>query len=119
LTEVRGGTNQTTYTTGDILYSSASNTLSKLPIGSASQVLTVSGGIPSWQTSGTVATAGLLTTDQLSTTLATIASGTTLTYPVIDINGTTLTDNGTLIAARIYDSAGTGSVVGTGTIIGF
>lgn len=43
-----GGTGITTYTTGDILYSSSTDTLSKLPIGSAGQVLTVAGGVPSW-----------------------------------------------------------------------
>jgi hypothetical protein len=43
-----GGTNQTTYTTGDILYSSSTNTLSKLGIGSTNQVLTVVGGVPAW-----------------------------------------------------------------------
>ena len=47
-----GGTGITTYTTGDILYSSASNVLSKLGIGTAGQVLTVAGGIPSWAASG-------------------------------------------------------------------
>ncbi len=47
-----GGTNQTTWTTGDLLYASGANTLSKLGIGTASQVLTVSGGLPSWQPGG-------------------------------------------------------------------
>jgi len=46
----KGGTAQTTYTTGDILYSSASNTLAKRAIGSTGQVLTVSGGVPAWAT---------------------------------------------------------------------
>lgn len=46
--ETNGGTGQTTYTTGDILYASAANTLSKLAIGSTDQVLKVSGGIPAW-----------------------------------------------------------------------
>lgn len=46
--EPYGGTNQSTYTTGDILYASASNTLSKLPIGTAGQLLTVSAGKPAW-----------------------------------------------------------------------
>jgi hypothetical protein len=50
VTEVRGGTNQTTYTTGDILYASASNTLTKRAIGTTGQVLTVSGGLPTWAT---------------------------------------------------------------------
>lgn len=48
LTETRGGTNQTTYTTGDILYASASNTLSKLGIGASTYVLTSNGTNVSW-----------------------------------------------------------------------
>jgi hypothetical protein len=44
-----GGTNQTSYTKGDILYSSATNTLSKLGIGTANQILTVDAtGVPYW-----------------------------------------------------------------------
>jgi len=43
-----GGTAQTSWTTGDLLYASASNTLAKLAIGSSSQILTVAAGIPSW-----------------------------------------------------------------------
>jgi len=46
-----GGTGQTTYTTGDILYASASNTLTKLSVGSNGQVLTVSSGVPTWAAS--------------------------------------------------------------------
>lgn len=49
LDETHGGTGLTTYTTGDIVYASAANTLSKLPIGTANQILTVIAGIPSWQ----------------------------------------------------------------------
>jgi len=37
-----------TTTTGDIIYASAANTPARLGIGSTSQVLTVSGGIPTW-----------------------------------------------------------------------
>ena len=43
-----GGTAQTTYTTGDLLYASGTNTLAKRAIGSTGNVLTVSGGIPTW-----------------------------------------------------------------------
>jgi len=43
-----GGTNITSYTTGDIIYASASGTLAKLGIGSTGQVLTVDGGLPSY-----------------------------------------------------------------------
>jgi len=45
----RGGTGLTSYTIGDLLYASSSTVLSKITIGSANQVLTVSGGVPSWQ----------------------------------------------------------------------
>ena len=43
ITEGYGGTNQTTYTQGDILYASASNTLSKLALGNAGDQLKVNG----------------------------------------------------------------------------
>lgn len=50
--ETVGGTNQTTYTKGDVLYSDAANSLEKLPIGSENEVLTVSAtGIPEWASS--------------------------------------------------------------------
>ena len=49
LSETNGGTGQTSYTTGDILYASNTDTLDKLPIGSNGQVLTVNNGLPSWQ----------------------------------------------------------------------
>ena len=56
LPETSGGTNQTTYTTGDILYSSAANTLSKLAVGSNTEVLTLAAGIPSWAAPAVVET---------------------------------------------------------------
>jgi len=43
-----GGTGLSTFTTGDIPYASASNTLAKLAIGSTDNVLKVSGGVPVW-----------------------------------------------------------------------
>ena len=48
LPAANGGTAQSTYATGDILYASAANTLSKLNVGTTGQILTVAGGIPSW-----------------------------------------------------------------------
>lgn len=44
----RGGTGLTSYATGDIIYASASNTLSKLTAGTDGQVLTLASGVPSW-----------------------------------------------------------------------
>lgn len=50
LPEVNGGTNQSTYATGDILYASATNTLSKLGKPSSSSYLSMtSTGTPSWK----------------------------------------------------------------------
>mgnify|MGYP003677398648 CR=1 FL=1 len=54
LDETDGGTGLTSYTTGDILYASGSNTLAKLGIGSSGQTLQVSsGGIVEWATATT------------------------------------------------------------------
>lgn len=43
-----GGTGLSSYSVGDLLYASSATALSKLPIGSSSQVLTVSSGVPAW-----------------------------------------------------------------------
>jgi len=55
LAETRGGTNQTTYTQGDILYASGANTLAKLPKGTALQQLRMNAGAtaPEWATTTT------------------------------------------------------------------
>jgi hypothetical protein len=45
-----GGTNITTYASGDILYASAANVLSKLAKGSDEQVLKLASGFPAWGT---------------------------------------------------------------------
>lgn len=79
LPAINGGTAQTTYTTGDTLYASAANTLSKLGIGSAGQVLTVTAGIPSWQTP----TTGTVTSVSGTLNRITSTGGAT---PVIDID---------------------------------
>ena len=46
--EAYGGTNQTSYTRGDILYASAYNTLAKLPVGAAGQTLVSNGTDFAW-----------------------------------------------------------------------
>ena len=43
-----GGTNLTTYTTGDILYASTTNVIGKLAVGTNGQVLQVSSGVPAY-----------------------------------------------------------------------
>ena len=49
LPAVNGGTAQTAYATGDILYASATNTLSKLAVGTTGYTLTVASGVPAWK----------------------------------------------------------------------
>ena len=53
----KGGTGLTSYAAGDIVYASATNTLSKLTAGTDGQVLTLASGLPTWATS-TAATTG-------------------------------------------------------------
>lgn len=54
LAAVDGGTGQSSYTTGDLLYASSSTALSKLALGSAGQILSLSGGVPAWVTYSSV-----------------------------------------------------------------
>ncbi|HUR99863.1 MAG TPA: hypothetical protein VMZ26_17500 [Pyrinomonadaceae bacterium] len=49
LTESRGGTDQSTYTTGDMIYSGSTNNLNKLSVGGDGSFLTAAGGIPTWE----------------------------------------------------------------------
>ena len=82
INETHGGTNQTTYVTGDTLYASASNTLSKLPIGTTGQVYTVAGGVPSWaNASGGGGAWNLISTKSASASSSiNFTSGITSTY---------------------------------------
>lgn len=50
VSEAYGGTNQTSYTRGDLLYASADNTLSKLSVGTAGQTLVSDGTDFAWAT---------------------------------------------------------------------
>ncbi|MGI6278309.1 MAG: tail fiber domain-containing protein [Patescibacteria group bacterium] len=59
LDETRGGTGLSSYSTGDLLYASGTDTLGNLGIGTTGQILTVSGGVPVWADSS-----GLGTDDQ-------------------------------------------------------
>lgn len=53
-TETLGGTGQSSYTTGDILYASGTNTLSVLNASVDGYILSLNGGIPSWQQSSVI-----------------------------------------------------------------
>lgn len=67
--------------TGDILYASSSTQLSRLGIGATNKILTVIGGVPTWQST----LAGLtLTSPTINGTIAT----TGLTLPAVTLGGT-------------------------------
>lgn len=72
-----GGTGQTTYATGDTLYASAANTLSKRTIGAEGQVYTVVGGVPQWVDSsnfqGSGSTVGAVTANLITIPLGGVA----------------------------------------------
>jgi len=108
----RGGTGQNTYSSGDILYASGSNTLSKLSVGSEGQVLTISSGFPSWSNSaggggGSGAGLGLfntgITTSVGYTVTNTLTAGLTfpstsgLTYVIHSIQITNVDPNGNTV----------------------
>jgi hypothetical protein len=50
LVAVNGGTGLASYAVGDLLYANTTTTLTKLPVGTTGQVLTVTAGVPSWAT---------------------------------------------------------------------
>ena len=96
----QGGTGQTTYAAGDIVYASATNTLTKLPVGTNGQVLKVTAGLlPAWGTdsAGTGDVVG-----PASSTDNAIARFDTTTGKLIQNSAVTIADT-------------TGDIVGTAT----
>lgn len=86
-----GGTNQTFYAQGDLLYASAANTLSKRAVGTSNQILTVSGGVPVWSSSvsaTTVSASGAVvgsTTGEFQGGIRTASSGSYLKKTILEI----------------------------------
>lgn len=68
-----GMTNPMT-TTGDTIYSSSGSTPARLGIGTTGQILTVSGGVPSWATPAGGGSMTLLSTTSLSGSTTTVSS---------------------------------------------
>jgi len=91
-----GGTNLTTYATGDILYASAANTLSKLNAGTNGYVLTLASGVPTWAASSG---GGGTTTNSL--TIGTGLSGSSFNGS----SAVTIALNNTAVTAGSYTSA--------------
>jgi len=118
-----GGTGQTTAaaafnalnpmtTTGDLIYEASASTAARLPIGTSGQVLTVAGGIPSWQAAGGSTT--LTTTDFTATSGQTTFS---VTYTPALLQG--VYRNGIKLGQADYTATnGTSIVLATGAITG-
>lgn len=85
LDETNGGTGQSTYTTGDILYASAANTLSKLAKGTSNMVLQQGASIPFW---GDTVSVDVLTSNSLSTGAITMSGLLTTTNGQINFPAT-------------------------------
>ena len=97
-----GGTGQSSITTGDLLYGSASNIISKLAIGSTGTILRVVAGVPSWDTdyTGTVTSVAALTLGTTGTDLSsTVANGTTTPVITLNVPTASATNRGALSAA--------------------
>ena len=77
LSATQGGTAQATYAAGDILYASASNTLAKLGVGTAGQVLKVTAGVPNWETDTATGTVTLVSVVSANGFAGTVATDTT------------------------------------------
>lgn len=123
--ELYGGTGINTYTTGDILYSSATNTLSKLPISTNGKVLTITAGIPSWETP----TSGVTDHTALSNLVWTSSSHTGTASRIAGFNGSGVASyyqigvdlqgyDATLNALASYNTNGILTQTGVDTFVG-
>jgi hypothetical protein len=107
-----GGTGISTYTTGDILYSSATNVLSKLSAGTDGQVLKLVSGVPSWSAAG-----GSSTLTNTSFTATTGQTTFTVSYSPSLIQG--VYRNGVKLDPSDYTAtSGTSVVLNTGAVLG-
>jgi|GEM_PF-7049532 len=106
--------------TGDIYYRNSGGLFTRLPIGSTNNILTVSGGLPSWAApsgaTGTVTSVSVTTANGVSGTVATATTtpAISLTLGAItptSVNGVTLSGSSTPTLAV----TGTTSVSGTNT----
>lgn len=81
-----GGTGLSSYTTGDTVYASATNTLAKLPVGSTGQVLTVAGGVPTWQNPSVTIGPLVYNTDTVNSNITVVTGQNAMSVGPITIN---------------------------------
>ena len=97
-----------TTTTGDIIYASGANTPARLGIGSTSQVLSVSGGIPAWTTPSGTSWTEVLARTSMGTGTSYTASGLS-GYNQLMIFIANLGNNGTTGKYTVTFNSDTGS----------
>ena len=93
----KGGTGLTSYATGDILYASASNTLSKLAAGTNGQILTLAAGVPSWAAAPITLPSQTGNSGKYLTTDGTTASWGTLVVPITTGTATVTANTATTV----------------------
>jgi hypothetical protein len=99
-------------TTGDIIYEASASTAARLPVGSAGQVLTVAGGIPSWATPSTGA--GTITRTDFTATSGQTVFTVAYTVGLIDVY-----QNGAKLAQADFTATnGTSFTLATGATTG-
>lgn len=106
---ISGGTGFSTYATGDLIYASATNTLSKLAAGTNGYVLTLAAGIPSWASlpaTGVSITNDTTTNSSLYPLFTTATSGSVTTQYVSSTKYTYNPSLGTLSAPQVNASNG-------------
>lgn len=105
----RGGTGQSSYAAGDIIYASATNTLSKLAAGTNGYVLTLASGLPSWSAlpaTGVSITNDTTTNSSLYPLFTTATSGSVTTQYVSSTKYTYNPSLGTLSSPQVNASNG-------------
>ncbi len=120
--EIYGGTNQSAYTTGDILYASGTNTLAKLAIGATGKILSVSGGVPAWSDTiaGSLVITGNLTVQGTTITIASTEMAVVDKNITVNVGGSGASSAGaglTVIGGNNANTAGTGTVSSSGMAV--
>jgi len=115
-----GGTGLSSYSGGDILYYTSGSSFSKLPIGTANQILTSSGSAPQWVTTIGVANGG---TGANTLTGYVKGSGTSAftasaTIPGSDISGNISGNAANVTGTVAVANGGTGATTLTGYVKG-
>lgn len=96
LSAVSGGTGQSSFAVGDLLYASSTTAISKLTVGATNAVLTVAAGIPSWTATLPVASGGTGAAT-LAANNVLLGNGTSAVQTVAPgASGNVLTSNGTI-----------------------